>query len=214
MYTIDIFHFSWGAQPTVVRLILLGQLALVLISFVRFAKSAGRLYRFSRKPILPDSVIEGEIDPNLLAASALAGRALSKTVQGSRANPESAEGRASAAKALGILRAAECRFRYLWERCHADVESARRASLLTFLLSLVMVAFAPAPIYFGCWNNSKLTGSTCMFATVWHLLVLLGLGWSCSAALYFASSLFARALACRKAGWEYFCARMINELSR
>jgi hypothetical protein len=76
-----------------------------------------------------------------------------------------------------------------------------------------MVAFAPAPIYFGCWNNSKLTGSNCMFGTVWHLLVLLGLGWSCCAALYFASSFFERALAYRKAGWEYFCARMKNELS-
>jgi hypothetical protein len=214
MYTIDIFHLSWGAQPTIVRLVLLGQLALVLISVVRFAKSAGRLYRYSGERILPESVFKGETDPNLLAGSALAGRVPSKTVQGSRANPEPSGGSPSEAKALGILRAAECRFLYLWERCHADVESAKRASLLIFLLSLVMVAFAPAPIYFGCWNNSKLTGSTCMFRTVWHLLVLLGLGWSCCAALYFASSFVERALAYRKSGWEYFCGTMRNELSR
>ena len=210
MYQVDIFHFSWGWQPTVVRLVLLTQFVLVFLSGLRFMKSARRLYRYSGERILPEHVLMGETDPDLLAESSLAGRLPCRPVLEKRANPESFSAGTGAEKTLHILREAEAKFRYLWEGCHADVESAKRASLLTFLLSLVMVAYAASPIYFECWNDSNLTGSTCLFRTVWHLLVLLALGWSCSAMLYFAASFFERKLARRKTCWTYFCSRLRN----
>lgn len=214
MDTIDIFHLSWGSQPVVVRWVLFSQFALVIIAAVRFVKSAGRLYRYSGERILPETVLKGQANPDLLAASALASRALCDAVLQKRASPQFPKEGASTEAILHILRTADSRFGYLWETCYADVESARRASLLTFLLSLVLVAYATSPIYFGCWNNSKLTGSTCVFLTVWNLLVFVAIGWSCSTVLYLASSFFERKLANRKTCWQYFCSRLKNDLSR
>ena len=214
MDTIDIFHLTWGSQPVVVRWVLISQFALVLISAVRFVKSARCLYRYSGERILPEAVLRGEADPDHLAADALASRALFEAVLEMRASPQFPKDRVSAQMILHILRAADCRFAYLWDICQADVESTRRASLLTFLLSLVMVAYATSPIYFGCWNESKVTGPTCLFLTGSHLLVLLALGWSCCTVLYVAFSFFERKLASRKTCWNYFCSRLKNELPR
>jgi hypothetical protein len=215
MYTRDLFyvlHLSWGEQPAVVRLVLLSELALMIVSAVRFVKSARRLYRYSGERILPENVLRGDADPDLLAAAALATRALCKTVKARQSDSESSVDRAVAARALCILGAAESRYLYLWERCHSDVESARRASLLIFLLSLTVAAYAAPSAYFRCFNDSNLLGSTCLLLTLWYSLVLLAIQWSCCTVLYFASSFFERALAGRRTCWTYFCSRMRNEL--
>jgi hypothetical protein len=112
---------------------------------------------------------------------------------------------------LGI---ADTRFMYFWERCRADVDSARRAALLVFLLSMVEAAYSAFPIYFSHFNNSTHGGIWSTFWTVKDLLIVLGHAWSCSAALYLAASFFERALAKRKICWTYFCARLRNELPR
>jgi hypothetical protein len=113
-----------------------------------------------------------------------------------------------------ILGAAESRFLYFWERCRADVDSARRAALLAFVLSMVTVAYSAFPIYFLHFNNSKQGGMWSTFWTIRDLLMLLGHGWSCCAVLYLASSFFERALVKRRICWTYFCARLKNELPR
>jgi hypothetical protein len=213
MYNTDIFSFSWGWQPIIVRLVLLTQMALILIAAARFVNSARHLYRASGRRISLENVLKGEVAPDALAAADLASW-LRIPVQGGPDSFESSSDRLIAEPVLHTLGLAECRFVYSWEICSSDVESARRASLLAFLLSLAMVAFAASPIYFGCFNESNLTGATCLFRTAWHVLVLLALGWSSSAVLYFLSSFFARALAKRRANWRYFCARARSELVR
>ena len=210
MYSTDLIDLSWGAQLTIVRLLLLGQFALVLISAMRFVKWAHRLYRYSGERILPENVLKGEADPDLLAASALSSGVLCKTVLGGSTNPELSKERASRETVLQILRVAESRFLYLSERCYADVESARMAGLLSFLLSLVMVAYAAFPTF----NRYLYNRGAYPLLAVEHLLILLTVGWSCCTALYFASSFFERKLADRKTCWKYFCSRLKHELSR
>jgi hypothetical protein len=206
----DLLELSWGAQLTVVRLILLSQFALVLISAVRFVKSARRLYRYSGESILTEDIIKGDADPDQLAASALGSRLPCKAILEYRASSKIYRERTSAEKVPQVLRVAKSRFQYLWERCYADVESGMRASLLSFLLSLVMIAYAAIPTF----NRYIYNRGAYPFRAVAHLLVLLTLGWSCCTVLYFASSLFKRKLAERKTDWRYFCSILDNELSR
>jgi len=208
MHTVRSF---WGEEPLIVKLILLGLFAVVLTSVIRLGGLARRLYRYPGKPISREKIAKGETDPDFLATSALGGRAPLKVVSEKFANSEAATERSGPEKNIGGLRAAEATFLYLWEGYYADVESTKRASLLTVLLSLVMAAFDASPTFDRYFNNGKRTGSTCLFLTVEHILVLLALGWSCCAALYFASSFFERALAHRKTRWRYFCARIKNE---
>jgi hypothetical protein len=189
--------------------------AVVLISVVRFVRLARRLSRYSGERILAENIVKGEADPDLLAASALASRVPSKTIPEKRANSESSTERASVEKALYILRVAESRFLYLWERCYADMESTKRASLLTLLLSFAMVTHGAYPIfYYGCYNDGKVTGYDCLFRTAEQLIVTLGFGLSLGAMLYLGSSFIERKLADRKTCWKYFCSRLKTELSR
>lgn len=199
---------SWGAQLTLVRLVLLSQLALILICVVRFIRSGRFLYRFSGDSILMDHVLRAEADPDLLAAYALARRLSCKAVD-RRANPEPSKSQARVDKVLLILNAAESRFLYLWENCYADVESAKRASLLSFLLSVIMVSYAAFPTY----SRYVLNKSAQPLLATEHLLLLFTLGCSCCAVLYFASSVFERKLTKRKTCWTYFCSRVKGELS-
>jgi len=210
----DMTHSFWVMQPMSVQLFLLGLLAVALISVMRFGRLASRLYRYAGRRILPENIVKGEVAPDLLAASALASRAPDKAALEKQANSGfSAEG-VGAEKVLQVLRVAEIRFAYLWERCYADVESTRRASALTFLVSLVMVAYGASPTYSMYFNDSNRPGSFCLFLTAEQLLALLALGWSGCGALYFMSSFFERALADRKTSWKYLCATLRNELSR
>jgi hypothetical protein len=163
---------------------------------------------------LPEDVLKGDVDPDLLAKSALAGRSPCKAVLRKADGVAFLKEGVRMQKALYSLRLAECRFSYFWDRCYADVDSSRRASLLTFLLSLVTVVYGALPIYFGLFNGSNRRGSDCLFDTVQRLLAILTVGWSFCAVLYLESSFFARVLAKRKIGWEYVCTRLREELSR
>jgi hypothetical protein len=204
---------SWNEQPSAARYFLFIQLALVFISAVRFVKSARRLYRYSGQRVLPEDVLNGKVDPVLLAACALAGRLQAETVLEKLASPRPDREGASAEQAHRILQAAKNRFLYFWERCYADVGSARRSSLLVFLLSLVMVVYNAFPIFLFNFNSANLLLTSNLFATVWRLFALLTYGLSCCTVLYFASSFFERTLADRRIRWNYFCSTVKDELS-
>jgi hypothetical protein len=202
---------SWGTQPAFVRCILLSQLALVVLSGVRFARAARRLYLYSGEPVLPEGILKGETSPELLAASALAGRLPLK--KGPDQHAWIPWGEASSVTALDIVHTAGSRFAYFCERCDSDVGSTKRASLLAFVLSLVTVAYGAFPMYAACFNNSNRTGYSCLFWTVERLLVLLAVGWSCCALLFFVASFFERTLTDRRISWRYFCSGLKDERS-
>lgn len=202
----------WG--PGVGGPILLLQLALVLISAMRLAASGRRLYLGWGKRIAIEDVLKGEADPDLLTASGLANRLPSGALLQVRPGPEFPGEGVDRARVLYTLDVADSRFQYFWQRCRADADSARRAGLFVLLLSFVGTFYSAFPIYFLYFNNSKHGGDSSIFWTARDLLTLLGYGWSCCAALYFASSLFERALVKRKICWTYFCARLKSELSR
>jgi hypothetical protein len=209
MHTIDF----WLRQPLVVKSLLLALCVVAVIAVVRFGRLARQLYRYPSESPLPEDIVRGEADPDLLAASALASRALCKAALAERTNCASATESATPRNALYVLRVAESRFQYLWERCSADVVSTRRASVFACAMSVVMVAYGASPVYHGYHNNSKLTGYYCLFLTAEQLLGTLGFGLLLSAVLYLASGVFERTLAERMTSWKYFCARLKNELS-
>ena len=202
----------WG--PGIGGPILLIQITLVLIATVRLVNSARSLYLRWGKRFLPEDVLTGGVDSDRLAASALANRLPCRALLQKGADLEFSREAADPGKVFYTLGVADSRFLYLWERYRADVDSARRAALLVFLLSMVAAAYSAFPIYFGHFNNNTHGGFWSAFWTVKDLFMLLGYGWSCCAVLCLASSFFDRALANRKACWNFFCSRLKNELSR
>jgi len=206
--------YSWFAQPLGVKGILLILFAVVLTSAVRFWRLARCLYRHPGERVPPESILSGGADPDLLAASALSSRIGRETLAANRASFGAPVERPNVEAALGSLRMAEGKFLYLWEKCHMDVESTRRASLLTLLVTIVMVTYGAFPTYYGWFNNSNLPGSYCLLTAAKQLFGLLAFGISACGMLYGVSSFFERTLADRKACWTYFCWRLRNELSR
>jgi hypothetical protein len=209
MHAIWVF---WVLEPFSTKLFLLGMLAVGLISLVRFVRLARRFR--SRELVLPVTVVRGEADPDALAQSALECAAWCNAVSKSGTISELGTERADGGAILSVLRLAESRFLYLWERCYADVESTKRASLLTFLLSLATVAHGATSTYFGICEDSNLTQVVCLYQTLDQLLVTLALGLSLCAVLYLVSSFFERKLSDRRTCWKYFCSRLRAELSR
>jgi hypothetical protein len=200
----------WG--PGISGPILLTQVVLFLLSVVRLVSSAKCLYLSRGTRISPEDVLAGKVDSGTLAASGLANRLPCKAFLQKRDCSELAPAE-GAGKLPYAVEAAESRFLYLWERCHANVDSARRAAILTFLLTLVMAAYSAYPRYLMYFNNSKRTGSWAAFLAAMDLLTLLGDGWAFCAVLYLSSSFFERALIKLRINWTYFCARLKNELS-
>jgi len=204
----------WFAQPLSVKLFLLGVFTVVIASIVRFVRLARRLSRYSGEQILPANILKGEADSDLIAESALARPVPCNIVLEKRAKSESSPDKTGAEKALNILRVAEIRFLYLWERCQAEVESTKRASLLTLLLSFAMVTHGAYPIlHDACYVNNNI-GYDCLFRVAQQLTVTLAFGLLLCAMLYLGSSFFERKLADRKICWQYFCSRLKNEMSR
>ena len=66
------------------------------------------------------------------------------------------------------------------------MNSARRFSLLSFMLTVVMIGF----ITFPTLSSYQFDKSACAICAAEHLLLLFALGCSCCALLYFASSFF------------------------
>jgi hypothetical protein len=195
---------AWGHQFALVKIILLSQLVLVLVSAVRFINSAGPLYRYPGAPISAEDLLRTGMSPDVVASSAFANRLKYLAVL------QKCEKRTNAEDLLQVLRVADTKFQYLWEGCYADVSSARRFSLLSFMLTVVMIGY----ITFPTLSSYQFDKSACAICATEHLLLLFALGCSCCALLYFASSFFERALALRKIRWNYFRSILMQNLSR
>ena len=206
----DLVEVLWGGQLAVVRLVLFAQIALVLIHAARFVQSVRRLYGFTGDVILAEDILKGEADPDQLAALALGNGLTRKAILEYRTNSERSKGIAAGNNGPRVLRAAEGRFLYLWGTCYADMEAAKRASVFSFLLTLVLIAYATLPTF-----ERHITDKAAYpLQAVAHLLSVLTFGWSCCTVLYLISSLLARKLAERKTCWRYFCSILRNEMSR
>jgi hypothetical protein len=123
---------------------------------------------------------------------------------------QKSEKRSNAEDILHVLQVADTKFQCLWEGCYADVNSARRFSMLSFMLTVVMIAY----ITFPTLRSYQFDKSACPICATEHLLMLFALGCSCCTLLYFASSFFERALVLRKIRWHYFHSTFMQNLSR
>jgi hypothetical protein len=197
----------WREMPTIVRLVVIGQLTFVLISTIRAARWARVFFGHRGEPLSPVSLARSNLGGELLAKAALAGRlpriASLNRRSGDGTSPEGPgpDGYNDAVRVAGV------EFLYAWDRCHADANSARRASWLVFLLSLVMVGFGGFPLFFSYYNDGKFVGNHCLFLTFQTLLPFVAIGWSCSGVLYLEFAILERVLSLRRATWAHLCSR-------
>jgi hypothetical protein len=195
---------AWGHQFVLVKVILLSQLTLLLTSAVRFIKSAGPLCRYWGAPISAEDLFRADMSPDTVAASAFANRLKYLDVL------QKCEKRSNAEDLLQILRVADTKFQHRWEGCNTDVNSARRFSLLSFMLTVVMIGY----IAFPTLRSYQFDKSACAICATEHLLLLFAFGCSCCTLLYFAASFFERTLALRKMRWNYLYSTLMQNLSQ
>jgi hypothetical protein len=187
----------WGMQPLIVRILLLFLFITAAIALARFVRLARRLCSYSDGQLLLENIARGVVDPDVLAKYALSNRVPRNA--GTTAKPPT--GPIAAGNALGV---AEREFLNLCDICFVDVESTKRAAWLTFLLSLMTVAFGAAPVYMLNCNNSRLSGWLCLFESADQLLKTFGVELSICALLYCVSGFFEQRLSTRRASWKYF----------
>jgi hypothetical protein len=199
------FHMPWVVLPTAIKYCVIGISLLTFLAAVRFSRVAFRIYRYSGIPILGEDVANGKADPNLLAAFALSSPVLSNS-----ALEKGVDNKPSSAATISLLRAAESKFTFLWERCKTDIESGKTASVLTLLFSVSMIGFGGRETFVYFCDVPGVGAYQCLPQMIDQLFLLMALGSTISALLYFMASFLTRVLSNRKVGWDYFCAGLKN----
>jgi hypothetical protein len=207
------FMEFWPAMPPTAKFLLLGIVAMFLLSTVRLGRLARRLYRRSGAAVADGTVLNGRANPDALADSAMAGQVFMNAYLEGSARPRLAEG-TSPQDVLSMLRSAETRFLYLWENCHTDLRSIRRACSSIALLTCVLVTYDAYPILFEHPGSYNVTAYEALLAEGKLLLDAASFGISACTTLYIVSARFERALGNRRTNWIYFCSRLTNELLR
>jgi hypothetical protein len=209
MWPIEIVAPTFSSRVSIV------QDVLVLLSIARFAGSVYRFYPlWWASRISVEEIFAGNVDSKRLASSGLANRLSNESLRRKRGDSGIALNEADRGELSYTIDVAEHRSSYLGERCQSDVDSARRAAALVFLLSLIAVAYTACPRYLLYYKNNTTIASGAAFLTVRDMFTILGSGLSLCAVLYVASSFFQRALAKRRASWNYFSAMLKDELQR
>jgi len=157
----------------------------------------------ARKGVSMQAIIDGEVDVEALAKSALSNRVLIESVRG--AGPNSNENLSSLREksALHTLRAADSRFRYIIGRYQGSAALLRQLVWLTLLLSSLVVIYGAFPTLADQFNDRNVTGSVAMLATVSLCFSRLSLGLAACAVLYAVSGIFTLMLQRRLNRWQY-----------
>ena len=205
----------WLTEPLIVRIFLLGLLAVAATGALRIARLGGRLYWYRGDPIAVGEVLKGEVDPEAFAQYALAHRAPSDFALKQRAGERMlADFTSPDDDAVYSLRAAEIQVLYRCQLSCVELKSTKTAALLLLLLSIAMVAFGAIPIYSINCNNNNLPHSLCVLESVDQLFQTFAFGLSLCGSLYFISGLLERRLGTRIAEWKYFFERSNHKLAR
>ena len=203
----------WYGQQAKLKLFLLWILALFVSSVVRFVKLWWRIARHSGMRLSVDEIVRGNFEPDLLATIALAKPSPCDADLEKSTKFEGDGGDLGVERSLYLLRAADIRFLFLWERYYAVVRSSKWAGSLTCLLSLIMVIYGVFPTYSRYHNDTNLDGTTSFLLAAEQLTTTLAFGLFLAAILYVGASHFERLLMQRKACWNYFSSKMKNDLS-
>jgi hypothetical protein len=189
----------WSLLPMSVKIVMLILILFTTMSIVRLARVWLCLSGRSVRGVSPEDLIQGNLESSAVAKVALAGGVRRPDQHRRNVDP-------SDAKKLGaVVHAAQGRFTYLKNMYSADVASARRTSQLAMLLSVLIASSGAYPFYFGCANDSRLTGSYCMFEAGRLVLDAISVALSMAATLYAGANTVERKLAMREAEWKCFC---------
>jgi hypothetical protein len=103
-----------------------------------------------------------------------------------------------------VVRAADCLFLYLSQKCRSDVVSIRRGSVLAAILALMGANAGAASTFRRCAENGVRSGEDCMIQMVLQLQSFVGWVLLACAVLFAVSCWFERAIANREREWKYF----------
>jgi len=170
-------------------------------SFFRSLRLARSLWSYSFRSRIRSH--DKESDPSdLLAASALANKLSLTNDLLSRSDVLSTVSE-TREKRLVIVEAAESRFQYLWAKTGAQVAGIKNLAVLTIILSALTVSYNIMKLI-AVWPIPKC--GDCSGGPA-ELFIPFIVGLTVSAVFFALSTLFASALARRRAEWTLFVAR-------
>lgn len=188
------FNLDWTILPLACKSFLLFTAVVLAIYGWRFLTIARALGWRTRPKLMPSS------DSHCgFGLGALEGLALRNTLRRD-SYPMVAE---TGPRAVRALEVAGHQFRYLFSRCMADVQAAKRLSLLVVMLGLAVTFYDAFVLYGYFFNNSNRTGFTAMLFAAEQLSQILAIGLFCPALLYGVAGALERALVQRSAAWSY-----------
>lgn len=201
------FYIPLIVLPLAIKLFLIVFCFLIFRSVLDFARLTRRHFRHHGNFPEAERIVKGTAAPDLIAAFATSSRVLGaigldKFLLDHKPDAEADE------QTTTMLRRADARFAYLWERCNADLESAKTTARLILPLSIAMVGFGGFGTVNYLCDRDGASAFQCVVQTVDQLLLLLALGAMLCSLIYGITSLFARALQKRKASWRYFVSRL------
>jgi hypothetical protein len=208
-------HLHWATEPMHAKLFILFLLTASCFAIARTVGLARRLCRFSKsKRISFENIRDGVTDPNILAEHALSNGFSSEISIEGAPKSDSSTRDTREDSGLRTLQAAHAEFLYLWDMCHANVESLKRLVILILLFSFFVVAYGAFPTWTEMFDNANIAGTIALFRAIDALLARLALGLGVCAILYAIYGLFTGILMRRKASWEHFHSVVQDMLSR
>jgi hypothetical protein len=205
----------WPSQPTHVRFFLVYLAVIVCTALAYSLMLTSRLYSLrSRITLSLRTLSGGTLSAELLAEYALANRVRLAPLDEGSHSPDVAKRASDELPALSTLRSAERKFQYLWEMCHANIETIRRLAFLTFLLSFLTVIYGAYPTFTAEFGSGSITGKLALYNSMNALLYRLALGLCVGVVLYALFTLFKGAIERRRIRWNYFCAILNERLSK
>ena len=211
----DTFNTSypiWALEPLRVKILVLGLYIFVLFAIARIARIGTALYRMPKDPDLSKEMLLGKIDPERFANYALRNSAPWGDRLAEYSKLFSSQDHTAQKLLSKNLLYAESLFNFLCERCAADLESAKNASLLAFLISLITIAYGAVSTYALFYEGNR-DPMFCLLLSAEQRLKTLAIGLSLCFVLCLMSGIFSRKLSNRKADWKYFFARLKVDLS-
>ncbi len=208
----DQSQLTWSAHPTHVRLFLIYLFIVICATAVQLLRLSITLgWTRNRRQVSLDTILDGSVDHDLLCQAGLANRVQASAKKLSAEDRAARRGKSS--MALNVIRAAEWKFAYLWQRFQNQIQLLRVVIQLTVLISVLIVIYGAYPTLLDVYGHSHLTGLGALIETVRLLSTRLLMGLSVSALLLIAYGCCEHTLSARRLTWKYFINTSKDELT-
>jgi hypothetical protein len=199
--TMPKIYYVWVVEPAAVKVFLLALLTGFFFCASRLVRLAWLLRGHSKRPISAEDFLKGAADAELVAICALANRLPYGALSPREIKWPAAESKPSV---LGVLRAADNRFRYLCEGSWAELRLVNSAVALMIVTSGIMSLWSGWSSAISTCEGSHSTLFYCSIQVIHQISTTLAFELSIAALLLAGSTIAAQILASRCASWNYF----------